>query len=71
MIKRDNELKGTKSCKLALYRTFLQYGHAKSWEQVIKALEKCDHGDIAEQVKVKLLKAYGKVTDFITTENVN
>ena len=69
MIKRDNEAKGTSSCKIALYRTFLKCG-VKTWEQVIKALEKCRQSDIAEQVKVQLLKAYSKVTDFLTSENV-
>ena len=69
MIKRDNEAKGTTSCKIALYRIFLQCG-VKTWEQVIKALEKCGHGDMAEQVKVQLLKAYSEVTDFIASDNV-
>ena len=69
MIKRDNEAKGTSSCKIALYRTFLKCG-VKTWEQVIKALEKCGHDDMAEQVKVQLLKAYSKVRDFIALDNV-
>ena len=59
-IKRDNEGKGTRSCKITLYRTFLQCG-VRTWEQVIRALESCDHGDVAEQVKMKLLENYGKV----------
>ena len=61
-IKRANEAKGTRSCKIALYRTFLKCG-VKTWEQVIKALEECGHEETAEQVKVQLLKAYGTVTD--------
>ena len=69
MIKRDNEAKGTTSCKIALYRTFLQCG-VKTWEQVIKALKRCNHGDLAEQVKLQLLKAYSQVTNFIASDNV-
>ena len=52
MIKKDNE--GTASRKIALYRTFLQCG-VRTWEQVIKALEICGHGEIAVEVKMKLL----------------
>ena len=63
-IKRDNEGKGTRSSKITLYRTFLQCG-VNTWEQVIRALESCDHGDIAEQVKMKLLENYGKVMNSI------
>ena len=59
-IKRDNEAKGSRSCKITLYRTFLQCG-VRTWEQVIRALERCDHGDIAEQVIMKLIENYGKV----------
>ena len=69
MIKRDNEAKGTTSCKIALFRTFLQCG-IKTWEQVIKALKRCNHGDLAKQVKLQLLKAYSQVTDFIASDNV-
>ena len=64
MIKRDNEAKGTRSCKIALYRTFLQCG-VRTWEQVIKALENCGHEETAEEVKAQLLKAYGMVTEFL------
>ena len=52
-IKRDNEAKGTRSCKIALYRTFLQCG-VRTWEQVITALENCGYEEIAEKVKVQL-----------------
>ena len=51
MIRRD--FKETIPCKIALYRNFLQCG-VKSWEQVIKALERSGYGDMAEQVKVQL-----------------
>lgn len=59
-IKRDNEAKGTRSCKIALYRAYLQCG-VKTWEKVITALENCGHEEIAEKVKTQLLKAYGAV----------
>ena len=62
-IKKDNE--GTASRKLALYRTFLQCG-VKTWEQVIKALEISDHGEIADQVKMKLLEYFSKVINVCT-----
>lgn len=52
MIRRDN--KGTTSCKIALYRTFLQCG-VKTWGQVIKALQRSGHGNIADQVKTQLV----------------
>ena len=52
-IKRDNEAKGTRSCKIALYRTFLQCG-VRTWGQVITALENCGYEEIAEKVKVQL-----------------
>ena len=57
-IKKDNE--GTVSRKVALYRTFLQCG-VRTWEQVIKALEICGHGEIADQVKMQLLEYFSKV----------
>ena len=57
-IKEDNE--GTVSRKIALYRTFLQCG-VRTWEQVIKALEICDHGEIAKQLKIQLLEYFSKV----------
>ena len=60
MIKKDNEVKGTISCKIALYRTFLQCG-VRTWEQVIQALEKSGQGEIIGQVKLQLLESYGKV----------
>ena len=56
-IKRDNEVKGTKDCKITLYRTFLQCG-VKTWEQVIEALDNSGHADIAKQVKMRLLKDF-------------
>ena len=59
-IKRDYEAKGTRSCKIALYRTFLQCG-VRTWEQVITALKNCGHEETAEEVKVQLLKAYDAV----------
>ena len=63
-IKIDNELKGTSSCKIALYRVFLKCGN-KTWEQVIKALQNSDHGKIAEQVKLQLLKNYNEVISYV------
>ena len=60
-IKKDNE--GTVSRKIALYRNFLQCG-VKTWEQVIKALKICGHGEIAEQVKMLLLQYFSKVIKF-------
>jgi len=57
-IERNNE--GTRSRKIALYRTFLKYG-ARTWEKVIEALENSDHNEIADQVKIQLLKIYNKV----------
>ena len=65
-IKKDNELKGTASCKIALYHTFLKCG-IKTWEQVIKALHNSDHDEIAEHVKLQLLINYGKVIKLIAT----
>ena len=56
-IKRDNEVKGTRYCKITLYRTFLQCG-VKTWEHVIEALDNSGHADIAEQVKRRLLKDF-------------
>ena len=56
-IKRDNTDKGTVSCKIALYRTFLKCG-VRTWEQVMRALEKSDHGNIAEEAKVQLVENY-------------
>ena len=60
VIKRDNELKGTSTCKIVLYRMFLKCG-IKTWEQVIKALQNSDHGEIADNVKLQLFKNYGEV----------
>ena len=57
-IKRDNE--GTRSCKIALYRTFLECG-ARTWEKVIIALEHSGHCKIAEKAKIQLVKHYNKV----------
>ena len=62
-IKKDNE--GMGSRKIALCRTFLQCG-MKIWEQVIKALEICDHDEIADQVKMKLLEYFSKVINVCT-----
>ena len=56
-IKVNNEGKGVKSCKMALYRTFLKCG-VKTWETVINALEESDNESIAEEVKTKLLKEF-------------
>lgn len=60
MIKKDNELRGTVSCKIALYREFFKCG-IKTWDQVVKALEKSGHGKIADNVKMKLLEVYNEV----------
>ena len=60
VIKRDNEIKGTVSCKIALYRIFLQCG-VRTWGQVIRALEKSGQGGIIEQLQLQLLESYGKV----------
>ena len=38
----------------------------RTWEQVIKALEICDHGEIADQVKMKLLEYFSKVINVCT-----
>ena len=53
MSRKDN--KDTSSCKIALYRNFLKCG-IKTWEQVIKALQRSGNGDLVEPVKVQLLK---------------
>ena len=66
MIKRDNEVKGTVSCKIALYRTFLQCG-VRTWEQVIQALKKSGQGEIIKQLKLQLLESYGKVRNLLLT----
>ena len=63
-IKKDH--KETRSCKIILYRTFLKCG-IKTWGQVIKALEKSGHDDIAEHVKLELLNNYSKVMNNIYT----
>ena len=64
-IRKDNE--GTVSRKVALYRTFLQ-GGVRTWEQVIKALEICGHGEIAKQVKMQLLEYFNKVIYVYSTK---
>ena len=56
-IKRDNDGKGTTSCKITLYRTFLRCG-IKTWEQVIEALNNSGYDKIAEQVQERLLKDF-------------
>ena len=53
----DNEGKGIKSCKMALYETFSQCG-VRTWETVVNALEKSDNDDLAKQVKMHLIKDY-------------
>ena len=53
MIRKD--YKETTPCKITLYRTFLKCG-IKTWEQVIKALQRSGNGDFVEPVKVQLLK---------------
>ena len=50
-------MKGTSSCKMALYRTFLKCG-VKTWEHVIEALGNSGDADIAKQVKMRLLKDF-------------
>ena len=59
-IKRDNEIKGTASCKIALYTTFLRCG-VRTWEQVLMALHNSDQGEIAKEVQMQLLEFYSKV----------
>ena len=59
-IKRKNDEKGIASCKIALYRAYLKYGK-KTWEHVVTALEKSNHDEISEHVKLQLLKNYNKV----------
>ena len=59
-IKRDNEIKGTTSCKIALYTTFIQVG-VRTWEQVLIALNKSGHKEIAKEVEKQLLELYRKV----------
>ena len=56
-IKRDNEMKGTRSCKTVLFRKFLQCG-VKTWQKVIEALEGSGYDDIADEVKTRLLKDF-------------
>ena len=56
-IKKDKDKEGTKACKIALYRTFLQCG-VKTWEQVIKALENSGDENIAKQVKMQLFQDF-------------
>ena len=63
-IKEDK--KEIRSCKMALYRTFRQCGKT-TWEQVIKALDKSGHDNIAEDVKMQLLKDYSEVMVNYTT----
>lgn len=42
---------------MALYETFLQCGVA-TWETVVNALEESKNGNIAKEVKTKLVKEY-------------
>ena len=56
-IKRDNDGKGTSSCKITLYRTFLRCG-IRTWEQVIEALNNSGYDKIAEHVQERLLKDF-------------
>ena len=56
-IKLNNEGKGKNSCKVALYRAFLNCG-VKTWNTVSKALEDSENGDIAKEVKERLIKNY-------------
>lgn len=59
MIKIGNESKGVSSCKIALYKAFLQCG-VKTWQTVVKALQDCENNSIAEEVKKQLVKDYLK-----------
>ena len=52
--------KGEKSSKVTVYRKFLECG-VKTWEQVIRALERSGYGDIAKQVKMQLIENYNEV----------
>ena len=56
-IKVNNEGKGVKSYKMALYRTFLKCG-VKTWETVINALDESDNESIAKDLKTKLLNEF-------------
>ena len=62
--------KGTSSSKIALYRTFLRCG-IRTWEQVIKALRRSNHGDIAEHVELQLLINYSKVINTVIYDLYN
>ena len=59
MIKINNESKGASSCKIALYKAFLQCG-VRTWQTVVKALQDSENDSIAEEVKKQLLKDYPK-----------
>ena len=45
---------------MTVYRKFLECG-VKTWEQVIRALERSGYGDIAKQVKMQLIENYNEV----------
>jgi len=51
----NNEIKGVNSCKMALYRKFLQLGE-KTWQRVLKALKESGNQNLAEEVEAKLQK---------------
>jgi len=55
----NNEIKGINSCKLALYREFLERGE-RTWQKVLTALEVSGNPNLAEEVNANLLKEFGK-----------
>jgi len=55
----NNEIKGINSCKLALYRKFLQCGE-RTWQKVLNALEESGNPNLAEEVNANLLKEFSK-----------
>ena len=62
-------LLGISSCKIELYQKFIQCGN-KTWEQVVKALQNSGNGEIAEKVKLELLKNYSEVINLIVYCNM-
>ncbi|XP_065902538.1 uncharacterized protein [Dysidea avara] len=58
-IRINNEGKGVASCKIELYRKYLECGE-KRWQKVLDALEESEHTNLADEVKEKLLKEFSK-----------
>jgi len=55
----NNEIKGVNSCKIALYRKFIQVGE-RTWQRVLKALDKSGNRRLAEEVEAELQKEFAQ-----------